>query len=99
MAVFRASILATFRIAQQPTSPVIDLGFFSRYGEDDCLGLRDLCSAQFVYEASNALIAAVEVVVGNQVLPDRSCIATAAQSQHDRVSKRLAATPGSNLWF
>src|SRR5215469_3233767 len=70
------AILAALRIAHHRTTAVVDLGFFSRSGEDDACWFRTLRSAQLTHEALHRLIAPGKAVVRDQVLPDRLAIAS-----------------------
>src|SRR5437016_8313051 len=78
-----ASILTALRFAYHRPAAVIDLAFFSRGGENHRPRLCYLSSAQLVCEAPNALIATLESVVGDQILPDRHGIAISTQTQLD----------------
>src|SRR5712691_5076482 len=71
---------------------VVDLGFFSRRGQDHHAGLGQLGSAKLVNEALDALVAAAKSAVRNQVLPNRHSITTATQPQFDQLTIRLAGT-------
>src|SRR5215471_15956494 len=106
-----ASVLAAFRLAHHGPAAVVDLAFFSRGSEDHRSRLRKLGAAQLVSEAPNALIAALESVVGDQILPDGHGIAISTQTQLDdfpvgftaarrtsfRVSWPLAAQPHAKV--
>jgi len=48
------------------------------------------------HEAFDGLIAAVEPALGHQILPNPGGIATLAQTQFDRLTKRFAQTGGRN---
>src|ERR1700677_2697533 len=85
-----APILAALRIAHHGTGPVIHLCFFTSFGEDHRTGFRRLDSAQLANEAFDALIAASESVLIDQVLPDGHGIAAARQTQLDRFAVRIA---------
>ncbi len=78
-----ASILAAFRFAHHRPAAVIDLTLFSWSGENHRPRLWYLGSAQLVSEASNALVATLESVVGDQILPDGHGIAISTQTQLD----------------
>src|SRR5438128_7999030 len=78
-----ASVLAALRFAHHRPAAVIDLTLFSRSGEDHRPRLWYLGSAQLVREAPNALIATLESVVGNQILPDCHGVAISTQTQFD----------------
>src|SRR5260370_1350927 len=78
-----ASILAALRFAHHRPATVIDLAFFSGSGEDHRPRWWYLGSAQFVSEAPNALVAPLESVVGDQILPDCHGIAISTQTQLD----------------
>ena len=78
-----ASILGALRFAHHRPAAVIDLTLFSWSGEDHPPRLWYLGSAQLVSEAPNALIATLESVVGNQILPDCHGIAIPTQAQLD----------------
>src|SRR6266567_3067362 len=93
-----ASIFAGLRVADHRALAVIDLGFFSRRGEDHRAWLQWLVSAQLADEAFDRLIAPVEPILGYQVLPDRRGIATAAQTQFDCLPERLAGAGGRNAF-
>jgi hypothetical protein len=75
-----ASVFAALWIAHHGPAAIIDLGFFARWGEDDGTGLGCPGSAQLVNESPNTLIAALETVVGYQVLPDGSGVATTTKT-------------------
>ena len=62
---------------------IIDLTLLTWSGEDHSPRLWYLGSAQRVNEASNALIATLESVVGNQILPDCPGIAIPTKAQLD----------------
>ncbi len=85
-------VLAALRVADHGAGAVIDLRFFSSYGEDDSNGVRQLGSAKLAHKALHRLVAAGEAVVGNQVLPDGHGIAPTAQPQFDGIAIRLAGT-------
>ena len=91
-----ASVFAGLRIADHGPGAVIDLGLFSGCGNDHGSRLRGLVSAKLAHEAFDGLIAAVEPALGHQVLPDRHGIATLAQAEFDRITKRFAQTDGRN---
>ena len=74
-----APIFSALWVAGHRALAVIDLGLFSRRGEDHRTRLQWLVSAQLAHEAFDRLIAAVEPMLGHQVLPDRRGIATTAQ--------------------
>src|SRR5437660_12886459 len=78
-----ASILTAWRFAHHRPAAVIDLTLFSWSGEDHRPRLWYLGSAQLVREAPNALIATLESVVGDQILPDCHGIAISTQTQLD----------------
>jgi hypothetical protein len=78
-----ASILAALRFADHRPAAIIDLTLFSWSGVDHCPCWPYLGSAQFISKAPNALIAALESVVGNQILPDGHGIAIPTQAQLD----------------
>jgi len=71
------------RLTHHRSAAVIDLAFFSRGGEDHRPRLWYLGSAQLVSEAPTALIATLESVAGNQILPDGHGIAIPTQTQPD----------------
>ena len=79
----RPPVLTALRIAHHRASPVVDLGFFSRRGEDHRPCLWYLRSAQLVSESPNALIPTLEPVIGDQILPDRHGIAVSTETQLD----------------
>src|SRR5947208_16902835 len=78
-----ASILTAWRFAHHRPAAVIDLTLFSWSGEDHRPRLWYLGSAQLVREAPNALIATLESVVGDQILPNCHGIAISTQTQLD----------------
>ncbi len=78
-----ASILAALGFAYHRPAAIIDLTLFSGRGEDHRPRWWYLGSAQFVSEAPNALIATLESVVGDQILPDCHGIAIPTQPQLD----------------
>src|SRR2546423_5994393 len=78
-----ASVLTAWGFAHHRPAAVIDLAFFSRGGKDHRPRLWYLGSAQLVSEAPNALIATLESVVGDQILPDCYGIAISTQTQLD----------------
>ena len=78
-----ASILAALRFAYHRPAAVIDLTLFSWSGEDHRPRLWYLGSTQLVSKAPNALIATLESVVGDQILPDGHGIAISTQTQLD----------------
>src|SRR6266481_9308459 len=78
-----ASILAAIRFAYHRPAAIINLSLFSRSGEDHRPGLWYSGSMQLVSEAPNALIATLESVVGNQILPDCHGVAISTQTQFD----------------
>src|SRR5207244_1902888 len=88
-------VLARLRIANHRTRAVIDLRFFSWTGEDDANGFRRLRAAEFTNEALDGVVSAAETLIGHHVLPDRSGITPATQSQRDRFPEWLAVTGGS----
>src|ERR1700731_4004613 len=69
------AILPALRITHHRTAAVVDLGFFSRSGEDDAHRFRMLRPAQLAHETLHRLIAPGKAVVRPQVLPDRLTIA------------------------
>jgi hypothetical protein len=75
-----ASILAALRVAYHRPAAIIDLPLFSWSAVDHRPCWPYWGSAQFVSKAPNALITALESVVGNQILPDGHGIAIPAQS-------------------
>ncbi len=91
-----ASIFAGLRITDHGAAAVIDLGLFSRGGENHCARLRGLVSAKLAHETFDGLIAATESALGHEVLPDRHGIATLAQTEFDRITERFAQTGGRN---
>ena len=90
----RASIFAGLRIADHRAGAVIDLGLFSRRGNDHRARLQGLVSAKLANETFDGLIATAKPTLGHQVLPDRHGIAIAAQTQFDRITERFAETGG-----
>src|SRR6266576_4068011 len=87
-----ASILAALRFAYHRPAAVINLTLLSCSSEDHRPCLWYLGSTQFVSEAPNALIATLESVVGDQVLPDGPGIAIPTQTQLDDFPVGFTAT-------
>jgi hypothetical protein len=55
----------------------------ARWGDDHDAGLRHLGSAPLAHKTLHTLVAGVEAVVGDQVLPDRPRIPASAEPQLD----------------
>jgi hypothetical protein len=91
-----APVFAGLQIADHGPGAVIDLGLFAGCGNDHGSRLRGVVSAKLAHEAFDGLIAAVEPALGHQVLPNPNGIATLAQTQLDRLTKRFAQTDGRN---
>jgi hypothetical protein len=91
-----ASVFSALGLAGHRALAVIDLGLFSRRGDNHRARLRWLVSAQLADEAFDRLIAAAERMFGLQVLPDRHRVATTAQPQFDCLTERFAETRGRN---
>jgi hypothetical protein len=91
-----APVLAALLITHHRTGAIVDLGLFSRCGQNDSYGLRRGSAAQFTDEALDRLIAAAIAVLTNQVLPDGHGIAPAAQSNFDALSIRFTGAGGGD---
>ena len=86
----RAAVLAAVRVAHHRAVAVIDLRLLAGRGLDHRAGFRRLAAAQLAHEALDALIAAGEAVVVDQVLPDRHGVAAAGEPQFDGVAMHRA---------
>jgi hypothetical protein len=56
-------------VTHDETSAIIDLGFFSRFGQDDPYAWRQVIAAQFANESLDCLVAGAIAVLAHQVLP------------------------------
>jgi len=86
------SVLAALLVAHHGAGAVIDLGLFSRCGQNDPYGLRRVTATQFTHKAFDRLIAGAIAVLIHQSLPDRHGIASSAQPELDGLAMGLADT-------
>src|ERR1700739_615152 len=95
----RPAIFATLRITHHRPTAIVDLGFFSRSGEDDAHRFPTLRPAQLAHKTLHRLIAPGKAVVRDQVLPDRLAIASQGQALFDEFSVRFTgASDGRFCW-
>lgn len=87
-----APVAVRLRIAHQRARAVVDLRFFTGRRLDDGAGFRGWCSATLADEAFDALVAAREAVIVDQILVDGLGVAALAQRQFDEVAVGLAST-------
>jgi hypothetical protein len=86
----RAPVPAAVRIADHRTGAVIDLRFLAGRRDDDGAGPRPGLAAQLADEALDALVAAGEAVVIDQVLINGLGVAALAERDLDEVEVGLA---------
>src|SRR5437016_12181023 len=88
----RPAILATLRFAHHRTTAVVDLRFFSHWGQDDACRFWKPGASKLANEALHRLIAARKTVVGHQVLPDSLAIASAGEVLLDQLPVHFTDT-------
>src|SRR5437868_5540907 len=71
-------VLSTLGIAHHRPLPVVHLRLFAWRSDDHRPSLRLLQRTQLVHVSLDALIARLEAVVGNQILPDGHCVTAKA---------------------
>ena len=85
-----AAVLARCGVADhRAVAGVVHLAFFARGGLDHGMGVRNPRSAQLANEAAHALVAGVEAVVVDQILPDHGRVAAQSYGFLDQVAVRL----------
>src|SRR5271165_3731920 len=86
-----APVLAALGIAHHGAGAVINLRLLPGCGDDHHAGFGHLGSAPFAHEALHALVAAVEAVLADHVLPDGPRIPASTEPQLDGFPIRLAS--------
>ena len=89
-----AAVAARVRVTDHGAAAVIDLGLFAGRSDDDRAGLAARAAPQLADEAFDALVAAGEAVVIDQVLVNGLGVATLAERELDEVEVRLADAGG-----
>jgi len=88
------AVFACLGIAHHRAAAVVDLCLLSGRRGDDSRGLGLAPTAYLANEAFDALVAATEAVLSDQILPNRLGIAVAVQSPFDNLRKRSADACG-----
>ncbi len=98
-----APVLAAVRVKDHRPGAIIDLGLLAGCGDDHRAGFGRLGLMPLADKALDAVVAAGEAVLRNQVLPDRHGIATPGQPQLDGLPIGLASTgrrtPSGTDWL
>lgn len=84
------AVLAGGRIADQRAGAVVDLSFLAGRSNNDGAGVGCVRAGVPAHEAFDALVAAGETVIVDQVLPDGLGIPAAGEGFLDDVAERLA---------
>jgi hypothetical protein len=83
-----APMFAALGIEHHGTGAVVDLRLLAGRGDDHHASFGRLRSTPFAHKALHALVAAGEIVLGSQVLPDRPRIAAAAEPPKSKFARR-----------
>jgi hypothetical protein len=90
----RAAVLAGDGMPHHRALAVVDLAFFAGRGDDDRVRVRRALAAELAHEAAHTGVAAGELMLIDEVLPDGHGVAAAAERQLDQLAIRFAGAGG-----